>query len=71
MDTAKVCVQQNIQKANFHGCVTKLRKNQITSKDFIKTFPTYFPEIFFQHFSNTPYSNVNIILAYFCIIKTI
>ena len=34
------------------------------SKDFIKTFSS-------QHFSNRPYPNVKIILAYFYIIKAI
>ena len=41
------------------------------SKDFIKTFPTYFSQIFFQHFSNRPYLNAKIIQAYSYIIKTI
>ena len=42
-----------------------------TSKDFIKTFPIYFARVFLQHFSNRPYPNVKIILAYFYIIETI
>ena len=41
------------------------------SNDFKKTFPTYFFMNFLQHFSNRPYPNVKIILAYFDIIKTI
>ena len=40
------------------------------SKDFIWIFPTYFSQIFLQHFSNRLYPNVKIVLAYFYIIKT-
>ena len=49
MDAAKTCVQENIYKANFEGCITKLCKNQL-SEDFIKTFPTYFFMNFFTTF---------------------
>ena len=44
------------------------------SKDFIKTsayFLFIFSQKFLQHFWNRPYPNVKIVLAYFCIIKTI
>ena len=29
MDAAKICVQQNIYKTNFNGCVTKISKNHL------------------------------------------
>ena len=35
------------------------------SKGFAKTFPTYFFNEFFSAFSNRPYPNVKIIIAYF------
>ena len=48
----------------------KIRPNS-ASKDFIKTFPTYFAQIYLQHFSNRPYSNVKIFLAYLYIIEIV
>ena len=53
-------------KSKFWRLITQ----KSASKDFIKTF-SIFHSFFWQHCSNKPYSNVNSILAYFCLIKTI
>ena len=73
---------QNIQQTIFwqHSAKHLKRKfrklrykitQRSTSKDFIKTYPTYLLRTLLQHFSNRPYPNTKIILAYFYIIKTI
>ena len=53
MDAVKTCVKQNISKANFDGCVTKLSKNQL-QKSLWKPFLI----IFYEIFSNRPHPNV-------------
>ena len=57
-------------KSKFWWLLYKIRQKS-ASKDFIKTFANYFSQIFLQHFSNGPYPNVKLILAYFYIIETI
>ena len=42
---------------------------KISFKRLYKNLPTYL--IFLQHFSNRPYPNVKLILAYFYVSKTI
>ena len=48
-------------------CVKQIMQ-KLASKCFIKFFLTYFQRIFSQNFSNRPYPNFKIILAYFYII---
>ena len=40
---------------------------KINFKRLLETCPTYFTRTFLQRFSNRPYPNVKIILAYFCL----
>ena len=51
-------------------CVKQIMQ-KLASKGFIKFFLTYFQRIFSQNFSNRPYPNFKIILAYFYIIQII
>ena len=66
MDAAKMCSAKHLKSIFF----TKFCKNQ-QQKTLEKPFLLIFLQIFLQHFSNRPYPNVKIILAYFSIIKTI
>ena len=52
-------------------CLRYKIMQKAATKDFTKTFPTYFSRLFLQQFSNRPYLNVKIILAYFWITETI
>ena len=63
-----MCVFSKTSKIKFWRLHYKIMQKS-ASKDFIKTFPTYFSWTFLQHFSNRPSPNVEIILAYFYIIK--